>query len=103
MMFGGNGLVTWAEQYVPSGIAAVLITTVPLAAGRRVRLRYATQIKTRPPTFAIWTSRPKELPESYTRYLVNGLREDFNLEGVPLRIHLRKGKNPYEGRAKKRR
>ena len=75
----------------------------PMAAGRRVRLRYATQIKTRPPTFAIWTSRPKELPESYTRYLVNGLRDDFNLEGVPLRIHLRKGKNPYESRAKKRR
>ncbi len=75
----------------------------PMAAGRRIRLRYATQIKTRPPTFAIWTSRPKELPESYTRYLVNGLREDFGLEGVPLRINLRKGKNPYEGRAKKRR
>jgi len=75
----------------------------PLASGRRVKLRYATQIKTRPPTFAIWCSRDDALPDSYSRYLVNGLREDFALEGVPLRINLRKGKNPYEGRAKKRR
>ena len=75
----------------------------PLAAGRRVRLRYMTQIKTRPPTFAIWTSRPEALPESYTRYLVNGLREDFGLEGVPLRVIMRKTDNPYADRAKKRR
>jgi GTP-binding protein len=75
----------------------------PLASGRRVKLRYATQIKTRPPTFAIWCSRADALPDSYSRYLVNGLREDFALEGVPLRINLRKGKNPYEGRARKRR
>jgi GTP-binding protein len=75
----------------------------PLASGRRVKLRYATQIKTRPPTFAIWCSRGDVLPDSYSRYLVNGLREDFALEGVPLRINLRKGKNPYEDRAKKRR
>ncbi len=75
----------------------------PSAAGRRIKLRYATQIKARPPTFAIWTSRPDDLPESYVRYLINGLREDFGLVGVPLRILLRKGKNPYEGRRKKRR
>ncbi len=75
----------------------------PLAAGRRVRLRYMTQIKTRPPSFAIWTTRPAALPDSYIRYLVNGLRDDFGLDGVPLRVHLRKGKNPYEARARKRR
>ena len=75
----------------------------PSAAGRRIKLRYATQIKARPPTFAIWTSRPDDLPESYVRYLINGLREDFGLVGVPLRILLRKGKNPFEGRRKKRR
>ncbi len=75
----------------------------PSAAGRRIKLRYATQIKARPPTFAIWTSRPDDLPESYVRYLINGLREDFGLVGVPLRILLRKGKNPFEGRKKKRR
>jgi GTP-binding protein len=75
----------------------------PMAAGRHIRLRYATQVKTRPPTFAIWCSRGNELPDSYTRYLVNGMREDFGLEGVPLRILLRKTENPYAERAKKRR
>ena len=67
----------------------------PLASGRRVRLRYMTQVKSRPPTFAIWTSRPDALPESYLRYLTNGLREDFGLNGIPIRFLLRKGRNPY--------
>ena len=70
----------------------------PLASGRRIRLRYMTQVKSRPPTFAIWTSRPDALPESYLRYLTNGLREDFDLDGIPLRFLLRKGRNPYAGR-----
>lgn len=73
------------------------------AGGRRIRLRYATQVKSRPPTFAIWCSRPQELPESYLRYLMNGLRQDFALDGIPLRIQLRKGENPYEGRVRKKR
>ena len=68
----------------------------PLAAGRRIRLRYMTQAKARPPTFVIFASRAKGLPDSYLRYLVNSLRETFELPGVPLRIHLRAGKNPYE-------
>ena len=68
----------------------------PLASGRRIRLRYMTQAKARPPTFIIFASRPKGLPDSYVRYLVNSLRETFELPGIPLRIHLRKGKNPYE-------
>ncbi len=67
----------------------------PLARGRRLRLRYMTQAKTRPPTFVVFASRPEELPEAYVRYLVNGLRTEFNLEGVPLRLFTRKGKNPY--------
>ncbi|GAB3448356.1 ribosome biogenesis GTPase Der [Insolitispirillum peregrinum] len=62
---------------------------------RRIKLRYMTQVKARPPTFAIFVSKPDELPESYMRYLVNGLRDVFGLDGVPLRIHLRKPKNPY--------
>lgn len=70
----------------------------PLASGRRIRLRYITQVKSRPPTFAIWTSRPDALPESYVRYLTNGLRDDFDLQGIPLRFLLRKGRNPYAGR-----
>ena len=67
----------------------------PIVDGRRLRLRYMTQIKTRPPTFALFASRPAALPESYLRYLTNGLREDFGLTGVPIRIALRKGRNPY--------
>lgn len=67
----------------------------PVSQGRRIRLRYATQVKTRPPTFAVFASRPADLPDSYMRYLVNGLREAFDLVGTPVRIHLRKGKNPY--------
>ena len=67
----------------------------PIVEGRRLRLRYMTQIKTRPPTFALFASRPSSVPESYLRYLVNGLRDDFGLSGVPIRIALRKGRNPY--------
>ena len=67
----------------------------PLAGGRRVKLRYVTQAKARPPTFAAFCNMPAELPDSYRRYLVNGLREAFDLPGVPIRLNLRKGKNPY--------
>lgn len=66
---------------------------------RRLKLRYMTQVKSRPPTFAIFVSKPDELPDAYMRYLVNGLRDDFGLVGVPVRIHLRKPKNPYVGRS----
>jgi len=67
----------------------------PLVAGRRLKLRYGAQIKTRPPTFALFVSRPEKLPDSYSRYLVNSLRDSFDLPGVPIRLQLRKGKNPY--------
>ncbi|MCK5295275.1 MAG: ribosome biogenesis GTPase Der [Alphaproteobacteria bacterium] len=63
--------------------------------GRHIRMRYITQAKARPPTFAIFTNNPENLPKSYTRYLIKGLRESFGLKGVPLRINLKKGKNPY--------
>jgi GTP-binding protein len=75
----------------------------PLVSGRRIQLRYATQIKSRPPTIAIWTSRPEALPDAYTRYLANGLRDDFDLPGIPLRLQLRRGKNPYAPKSSKRR
>lgn len=67
----------------------------PLVQGRRLRIRYATQIKTRPPSFALFVSRPADLPDHYLRYLAAGLREDFGLDGLPLRLLMRKGKNPY--------
>ncbi len=66
-----------------------------LQGGRRIKIRYMTQAKARPPTFIIFASKPDELPESYTRYLVNGLREAFKLPGVPLRLYVRGGRNPY--------
>lgn len=67
----------------------------PLAQGRRIRIRYLTQQRTRPPTFVLFTSRPNDLPESYLRYLIGGLRDDFDFEGIPIRIILRKSVNPY--------
>ncbi len=67
----------------------------PAVEGRRIKIRYATQVKARPPTFALWVSKPLDLPETYIRYLVNGIRESLNLPGVPIRMLTRKGKNPY--------
>ena len=67
----------------------------PMAAGRRIRIRYMTQVKARPPTFALFVSRPKALPDAYQRYLVNQLRDAFGLDGVPIRLLPRGGKNPY--------
>jgi GTP-binding protein len=69
----------------------------PLVGGRRLRLRYITQVNIRPPTFALFASKPGELPDSYRRYLVNTLRQDFRLPGTPIRMMMRKGKNPYVG------
>jgi GTP-binding protein len=68
----------------------------PLSSGRQNKVRYMTQIKARPPSFAVWVSRPKDIPTSYERYLVNGLREDFDIPGVPIRLYLRTTKNPYK-------
>ncbi len=71
----------------------------PAVAGRRIRLRYMTQVSTRPPTFVAFCSRPGELPRSYLRYLTNSLRDAFKLPGVPIRLNLKKGENPYASRA----
>jgi GTPase len=67
----------------------------PAVSGRRIKLRYITQANARPPTFIVFCSRPKALPDSYSRYLVNSLRESFDMPGVPIRLNLRKGANPY--------
>jgi len=67
----------------------------PLVQGRRLRIRYATQVKTRPPSFALFVSRPADFPDHYMRYLAAGLRQDFGMEGVPIRLMMRKGNNPY--------
>ena len=73
----------------------------PAVSGRHIKIRYMTQVSARPPTFVAFCSRPEGLPKSYLRYLTNSLREAFKLPGVPLRLNLRKGENPYAG--KKRR
>jgi GTPase len=67
----------------------------PAIHGRRVRIRYMTQVKARPPSFALFGNQLKALPESYLRYLQNALREAFDLTGTPLRFVLRTSKNPY--------
>jgi GTP-binding protein len=74
----------------------------PAASGRRIKLRYITQPSTRPPTFVAFCSKPADLPKSYLKYLTNSLREAFDLAGVPLRLNLRKGDNPFESKGKRK-
>jgi GTP-binding protein len=68
----------------------------PAVAGRRIKIRYMTQVKARPPTFALFGNQLEHLPVSYLRYLGNNLREGFELPGTPIRIHTRGGGNPYD-------
>ena len=74
----------------------------PAPGGRRIRLRYATQAKTRPPGFVVMCSNPAALPEAYRRYLINALRTDFDMPGTPIRLTFRSRaeKNPYKDRRK---
>ena len=73
----------------------------PAVSGRPIRLDYITQPKSRPPTFVLFTSRADALPDAYRRYLVNSLRETFDLPGTPIRLMLREKKNPYAKRGKR--
>ncbi|MCQ2003540.1 ribosome biogenesis GTPase Der [Rhizobium sp. NRK18] len=75
----------------------------PAVSGRRIKLKYMTQVKTRPPAFMISSTRADALPESYVRYLINGLRKDFDMPGVPIRIHFRTSDNPFEKKKRKTR
>ena len=74
----------------------------PAPGGKRIKIRYITQAKTRPPGFVAMCSHPDLLPASYSRYLVNGLRDDFDMPGTPIRLHMRSQSeaNPYKGRKK---
>lgn len=75
----------------------------PAPGGRRIRLRYMTQVKTRPPAFVVMATHTDKLPESYQRYLINGLRADFDMPGTPIRLTFRDQgtKNPYRDKANK--
>ncbi len=75
----------------------------PLAKGRRIRLRFMTQTKIRPPTYMISVSQPEELGDDYLRFLMNRLRDDFSMPGVPIRVTMRKPDNPFASRAKPQR
>jgi GTP-binding protein len=92
--------VVWNAR-VPTGElnrwfeAALERHAAPLVDGRRLKLRYTTQPKARPPTFIIFGTRAEQTPEDYRRYLVNGLRDTFNLPGTPIRLQFRGTKNPY--------
>ena len=68
----------------------------PTHKGKRLKLRYITQYKSRPPSFVIFVSVPDLLPESYKRYLINSLRRDFKMPGTPIRLIFRAGENPYK-------
>jgi GTP-binding protein len=84
----------WFEQ-------AISANPPPAVSGRRLKLNYVTQPKARPPSFVIFCSRADAVPESYKRYLVNSLRDEFDLPGVPLRITLREKSNPFAHKRKK--
>jgi GTP-binding protein len=73
----------------------------PAIHGRRIRLDYMTQAKSRPPTFVLFSSRAAALPETYRRYLINGIREAFDLPGTPIRLTLRAKANPFAGRRRR--
>ena len=87
-----NVLNRWLAQVVASH-------PPPAVSGRRIRLDYITQAKSRPPTFVLFTSRADAVPQSYRRHLVNSLRDTFDLAGTPIRLMLREKKNPYAKRA----
>ena len=76
----------------------------PAPGGRRIRMRYMTQVKTRPPSFVIMCSHPDLVPDSYNRYLINGLRADLDMAGTPIRLYMRSqsDKNPYRDKKEKK-
>ncbi|MDQ0393548.1 ribosome biogenesis GTPase Der [Labrys monachus] len=72
----------------------------PAVSGRRIKIRYMTQVKTRPPHFAVFGNQLDALPESFLRYLVNGLRDTFDMPGVPIRLSMRSSRNPFDRKSK---
>ena len=73
----------------------------PLVRGRRLKIKYITQVKARPPTFHLFCNMAEEFPESYLRYLTAGLRSTFNMMGTPIRLILKESNNPFEKNKKR--
>jgi GTP-binding protein len=93
----------WNKRITTNALNRWLVPAIdahppPAVSGRRIKINYITQTKARPPTFVLFCTRADAIPESYLRYLVNGLREAFDLPGVPIRMNLREKKNPYADR-----
>ncbi len=98
----------WNKRVTTAGLnrfleAAISQNPPPAVSGGRIKLRYMTQPKARPPSFVLFGTRTSALPEAYTRYLVNALREAFKMPGVPIRLAFREAENPFAGKKKKRR
>ncbi len=93
----------WNKRITTNALNRWLVPAIdahppPAVSGRRIKINYITQTKPRPPTFVLFCTRADAIPESYLRYLVNGLREAFDLPGVPIRMNLREKNNPYADR-----
>lgn len=98
---------TWNKRIATSRLNRWLADAIernppPAVSGRRIKIRYMTQPKARPPYFALFGNQLDALPKSYERYLINGLRETFDLPGVPIRISRRTGENPFDKEKKRR-
>jgi GTP-binding protein len=99
--------LTWNKRIATSKLnrwlaAALAATPPPAVAGRRIKIRYITQLRARPPYFVIFGNQLEHLPESYRRFLTNGLRENFDLAGVPIRLSMKTSENPYATRRSRR-
>jgi GTP-binding protein len=88
-----HALNRWLEE-------AIAAHPPPAVSGRRLKLNYMTQAKARPPSFVLFCTRADAVPEDYKRYLINGLRETFDLPGVPIRLMLREKENPFAGKTR---
>ena len=91
-----NALNRWFEDATNSN-------PPPAVSGRRLKLNYTTQTKARPPSFVVFCTRADAVPDSYMRYLVNSLREAFDMPGTPIRMILREKKNPFAHKASRQR
>jgi GTP-binding protein len=95
-----DAYTTWNKRAATGGLNRWLTQALtehppPAVSGRRIKLNYITQAKSRPPTFVLFCARADAVPDAYRRYLVNSLREVFDLPGTPIRLTLREKDNPY--------
>ena len=102
-----NSYAVWNKRIATAALNrwfedAISAHPPPAVSGRRLKLNYITQAKARPPSFVVFCTRADAVPEAYKRYLVNSLRQAFEMPGTPVRLMLREKKNPYEGKAKRK-